>query len=222
MKRFSWLVLIAAVLLGASSAQAQSGRYARFEIVPLAGYVWGGSYHLDASTGGIIHPSGDLKIDDSFGYGIMLNFLAARGTALELTYLRQDTKLRFDPSGSASSFGPSADFATNYIHLGGRQEFGRNPKIRPFINGSFGLTVFDVKESGIGTSTNFSLSIGGGFESMFGKAQRYGIRGHIRGWFSFVPTDDYAYWCDFYGCFAAQGSESVSQGGVGGGLVIKF
>jgi len=40
--------------------------------------------------------------------------------------------------------------------------------------------------------------------------------------FSFVPTDDYAYWCDFYGCFAAQGSETVSQGEVGGGLVIKF
>jgi opacity protein-like surface antigen len=213
MQRFSWLILMAAVVLGGSTAQAQSGRYARFEIVPLATYVWGGSYSLDI---------GDLTIDDSFGYGIMLNFLAARGTALELTYLRQDTQLRLDPNGTAPAGPRSADFATNYIHLGGRQEFGHNPKIKPFIDGSFGLTVFDVKESGIGTSTNFSLAIGGGFESMFGKAQRYGIRGHIRGWFSFVPTDDYAYWCDFYGCFAAQGSETVSQGEVGGGLVIKF
>jgi opacity protein-like surface antigen len=222
MKRLSWLVLTAAVLLGASSAEAQSGRYARFEIVPLAGYVWGGSYHLDASTGGIIHPSGDLKIDDSFGYGIMLDFLAARGTALELSYLRQDTKLRFDPSGSAGPTGPSADFATNYIHLGGRQEFGHNPKIKPFINGSFGVTVFDVKESGIGTSTDFSLAIGGGFQSMFGKEQRFGLRGSIKGWFSFVPSDDYFYWCDFYGCGVSQGSETVSQGEVTGGLVIRF
>jgi opacity protein-like surface antigen len=213
MKRFSWLVLITAVVLGASTAQAQSGKYARFEVVPLAVYMWGGTYDLDI---------GDLKIDDGLGYGVMLNFLAARGTALELTYLRQDTQLRLDPNGTQPVGARSADFAVNYIHLGGRQEFGRSPKIRPFIDGSFGLTVFDVKESGIGTSTNFSLAIGGGFESMFGKEQRFGIRGHIRGWFSFVPTDDYAYWCDFYGCFAAQGSETVSQGEVGGGLVIKF
>ena len=57
MKRFSWLVLIAAAVLGASTLQAQSGKYAKFEIVPLAGYVWGGSYHLDAATGGVTHPS---------------------------------------------------------------------------------------------------------------------------------------------------------------------
>ena len=82
MKRFSWSLVIAAAVLGTSTLQAQSGKYARFEIVPLAGYVWGGSYNMDF---------GDLHVDDSFGYGIMLNFLAARGTALELTYLRQDT-----------------------------------------------------------------------------------------------------------------------------------
>lgn len=213
MKRFSWSLFIAAAVLGTSSLQAQSGKYARFEIVPLAGYVWGGSYNMDF---------GDLHVDDSFGYGIMLNFLAARGTALELTYLRQDTQLRFDPTGPGGTGNLSADFATNYIHLGGRQEFGHNPKIRPFIDGSFGLTVFDIKESGIGTSTDFSLAIGGGFESMFGKEQRFGLRGHIRGWFSFVPSDDYFYWCTWYGCGASQGSETVSQGEVSGGLVIRF
>ncbi|HSR90696.1 MAG TPA: hypothetical protein VLK88_05285, partial [Gemmatimonadales bacterium] len=174
MKRFSWPTFIAAAVLGASTLQAQSGKYARFEIVPLAGYVWGGSYHLDASTGTVIRPSGDLKVNDSFSYGVQLDFLAARGTALELTYLRQDSHLVFDPSGSAGPGPNSASWATNYIHLGGRQEFGNNPKIKPFINGSFGATVFDVKESGIGTSTNFSLSIGGGFISMLGKNQRFG------------------------------------------------
>jgi hypothetical protein len=222
MKRFSWSIFIAAAVLGASTLQAQSGKYARFEIVPLAGYIWGGSYHLDASTGGITHPSGDLKVDDSFSYGIQLDFLAARGTALELIYVRQDSKLRFDPNGAAGSGPLEADWATNYIHLGGRQEFGHNPKIKPFIMGSFGATVFDVKESGIGTSTNFSLSIGGGFISMLGKEQRFGLRGQVRGWFSFVPTDDYFYWCDFYGCGVSQGSVTLSQGEVTGGLVIKF
>ena len=222
MKRFSWLVLIAAAVLGASTLQAQSGKYAKFEIVPLAGYVWGGSYHLDASTGTVIRPSGDLKVNDSFSYGVQLDFLAARGTALELTYLRQDSHLVFDPSGSATAGPNSASWATNYIHLGGRQEFGNNPKIKPFINGSFGATVFDVKESGIGTSTNFSLSIGGGFISMLGKNQRFGLRGQVRGWFSFVPTNDYFYWCDFYGCGVSQGSVTLSQGEATGGLVIKF
>ena len=44
----------------------------------------------------------------------------------------------------------------------------------------------------------------------------------VRGWFSFVPTDDYFYWCDFYGCGVSQGSVTLSQGEVTGGLVIKF
>jgi len=139
-----------------------------------------------------------------------------------LIYVRQDSKLRFDPNGAAGTGPLEADWATNYIHLGGRQEFGHNPKIKPFIMGSFGATVFDIKESGIGTSTNFSLSIGGGFISMLGKEQRFGLRGQVRGWFSFVPTDDYFYWCDFYGCGVSQGSVTLSQGEVTGGLVIKF
>jgi hypothetical protein len=36
------------------------------------------------------------------------------------------------------------------------------------------------------------------------------------------PTDDYFYWCDFYGCGVSQGSVTLSQGEVTGGLVIKF
>jgi hypothetical protein len=48
------------------------------------------------------------------------------------------------------------------IHLGGRQEFGHNPKIQPFINGSVRSHGVRLKESGIGTSTNFSLAIGAG------------------------------------------------------------
>jgi hypothetical protein len=48
---------------------------------------------------------------------------------------------------------------------------------------------------------------------MFGKAQRYGIRGHIRGWFSFVPTDDYAY-CALLRLLRRQGRRPLSQGEV--------
>jgi hypothetical protein len=52
--------------------------------------------------------------------------------------------------------------------------------------------VFDSRNRASGPRPT-SRSRSGRVESMFGKAQRYGIRGHIRGWFSFVPTDDYAY-----------------------------
>ena len=229
MKRICWLVLLITAGLSVSAAQAQyrtpprpQPAYFKFELVPTAGYMWGGSYPIDAVAGVGGHPAGDLRIDDSFAYGIMLNFFAQRGTALELTYMRQDTDLRFDPVGSVSSQGNSASFASNYIHLGGRQEFGRGGKLRPFIDGSFGATVFDITEPGIGTTTRFSLSIGGGFQALFGEAERFGLRGDIKGWFTFLPSNDYFYWCDFYGCGVSQGSVTVSQGQVTGGIVIKF
>ena len=53
-------------------------------------------------------------------------------------------------------------------------------------------------------------------------SSRVGLRAHVKGWFSFVPSDDYFYWCSYYGCGVSQGSETVSQGEVSGGLIIKF
>ena len=214
---FVLVTAVAAVLglgLGAAPLEGQlvEATRSRFEITPIAGYQWGGSFETD---------NGELQLDDSFVWGVVLSFLAHGNSALELTYLRQDTDLRFDPFGTGTS-GQSAGFAMNYIQIGGRQEFGRGGKARPFISGSLGINVLDLKAEGFGSETRFSWSLGGGLIYMLGESNRLGLRGDVKFWATPVPSGDYGTWCDFYGCFVVEGTEWVTQGQATGGLVFAF
>lgn len=185
---------------------------------PIAGYMWGGGYSTDAFD---TAPAGEFDVKSSFAWGAELGFAPRPGSVVELTYLRQDTDLTFRPVGQAER-GPWG-FATNYIHIGGRYELGRNPRVKPFIGGGLGLTVFDPKVENVGTHTDFSLSVHGGVRAMFGQDQRFGVLGRVRGWFSFVPNGDLYGWCSVWGyCYATEGTTTVSQGEVSGGVVIAF
>jgi hypothetical protein len=201
--------------LGATPLEAQLYETAtrpRFEISPIVGYQWGGSFEADA---------GDLKLDDGVAWGVVLSFLAHGNSALELTYLRQDTDLRFDPIGTTPPPQRTAGFAMNYIQIGGRQEFPRG-KARPFISGSLGINVLDLKAEGFGSETRFSWSLGGGLIYMLGESGRVGLRTDVKYWSTPVPSGDYGTWCDFYGCFVVEGTDWVGQGQASGGLVFAF
>jgi len=201
--------------LGATPLEAQLYETAtrpRFEISPIVGYQWGGSFEADA---------GDLKLDDGVAWGVVLSFLAHGSSALELTYLRQDTDLRFDPVGTTPPLQQTAGFSMNYIQIGGRQEFPRG-KARPFISGSLGINVLDLKAEGFGSETRFSWSVGGGLIYMLGESGRFGLRTDIKYWSTPVPSGDYGTWCDFYGCFVVEGTDWVGQGQASGGLVFAF
>jgi opacity protein-like surface antigen len=197
-------------------AQLQEVSYKRFEITPFAGYQWGGSFDTQGSA---TVPAGTLRLKDSFAWGAILSVLASAGSAVELTYLRQDTDIEFD-----SLVGGNRDlggFAVNYIQIGGRQEFGRGGPLRPFINGSLGIGIFDPKEGDLGSSTRFSWSIGGGAKYMFA-SETAGIRTDIRLWGTPVPSGEIGVWCGFYACVAAEGTEWVTQGQLTGGIVLLF
>src|SRR5215208_6553496 len=182
-----------ALWLAASPVQAQLEEVSekRFEFTPYAGYQWGGAFETDALS--TVAPAGELRLNDSFVYGGVLSFLYGMRGAVELTYLRQDTDISFDPVlGTATQLG---SFAVNYIQIGGRQGFG--------------------------TATRFSWSFGGGAIYMF-PSQKIGLRTDLKMWVTPVPSGEYGTWCDFYGCFVAEGTAWVTQGQVTGGLVFAF
>jgi hypothetical protein len=216
-------MVLAIVAATNASAQASQGRRPytpepRFEFTPVAGYQWGGSadFQSNGATPGV-----HFNMDDSFMWGADLAFRGARESWLELYYRRQDTKLHFNERSGLNPRSGSVDFATNYIHIGGRQEFGINPRIHPYIRGSFGATVFDPKGQGLGSQTNFSLSIGGGLTYMM-PSGRVGIRANVQGWFSFASDGSTGVWCDPFFCYAVEGTQTISQGEVSGGLVFRF
>lgn len=211
--------LVAAISAAPAHAQIPTSS---IEVTPLVAYVWGGGF----PTNGIPNvPDGKLSLESGIGYGVEVGFTPNGNTWFELTYLRQSTDITFNPQGNSTFCATrecTGGFATNYIHAGARWEFG--PKnLKPFVGGGMGITIFDPSADGWGSSTDFSLSAEGGVRYMFGKQQRFGLRGTFRGWFSFVPNGTYAGWCTIYGyCYAAEGSSTVTQGELSGGLVITF
>jgi len=208
-----------ALWLAASPVQAQLEEVSekRFEFTPYAGYQWGGAFETDALS--TVAPAGELRLNDSFVYGGILSFLYGMRGAVELTYLRQDTDISFDPViGTATQLG---SFAVNYIQIGGRQGFGTGSALQPFFDLSLGIGIFDPKAEGIGSSTRFSWSFGGGAIYMF-PSQKIGLRTDLKMWVTPVPSGEYGTWCDFYGCFVAEGTAWVTQGQITGGLVFAF
>lgn len=189
----------------------------RFEITPYAGYQWGGSIDTRAGTG---LPAGQLQLKDSFAWGAIVSFLASMGSAVELTYLRQDTDIEFDPAAGGIPL-DLGGFATNYIQIGGRQEFGHGVQFRPFISGSLGIGILDPQEGNLDSSTRFSWSFGGGAKYMFGSGNA-GIRTDIKLWSTPVPSGEIGVWCGFYACVAGEGTDWITQGQVSGGLVLAF
>ena len=140
-------------------------------------------------------PDGSIRADDSMGWG-------------------------FYPTGTNTA-SQKQDFAINYIHVGGRQLFG-HAKVQPYIGGGLGLVVYDPKEQ-VGTNTQFSMSLEGGAQYMFGRAEKVGLRAHLRGGWGFVPNGQVVIWCDWWGfCAAGQGTSTVGQGEVSIGTVIRF
>jgi opacity protein-like surface antigen len=183
----------------------------RFEITPVAGWQWGGSFETDG---------GALRLQDSFAWGAIVSFLAQAGSAVELIYHRQDTDIEFDPSGSGSNSNLGG-FSVNYIQLGGRQQFGHSEKLHPFVSGSLGVGVVDPKEGDLDSSTRFSWSLGGGANYMFASG-RAGLRTDIKFWATPVPSGEVGVWCGFYACVAAEGTDWITQGQLTGGLVLTF
>jgi hypothetical protein len=192
----------------------------RFEFTPIAGYQWAGSFETDA--GNSLLGAGELHLKPSFAWGGILSFLYGMHGAVELSYLRQDTDIEFNPlAGGPGPVLNQPGFAVNYVQIGGRQGFGVSPQLQPFISGSLGIGIFDPKAEGVGSETRFSWSVGGGAIYMF-KSQRVGLRTDLKLWITPVPSGDYGTWCDFYGCFVAEGTAWVTQGQATGGLVFAF
>ncbi|HEY8197002.1 MAG TPA: hypothetical protein VIG04_08495 [Gemmatimonadales bacterium] len=190
----------------------------RFEITPYAGYQWGGSFD---TQGNGATPAGTLRLKDSFAWGVILSALKFGTSAIELTYLRQDSDVEFDPIGSGGSTNLGG-FAMNYVQIGGRQHFGRRDSpFKPFASISLGIAILDPKAESLDASTRFSFSLGGGAQYMFA-SDRAGLRTDVKFWVTPVPNGVYSTWCDFYGCFVDEGTTTVTQGQVSGGLVLAF
>lgn len=159
------------LLLAPSAACADSG----FEITPFAGFRFGGSF-VDNTTGT------DFKVGETGSFGLILGLRDTPETHYELFYSLQRTELYGGGIfGGASLF----DLDIHYLHLGGTYEFPAEKKVIPFISGGLGVTFLVPTGAGLDSSTNFSLSLGGGVKVPF--SSRAGLRLEGRGYLTILP-----------------------------------
>ena len=159
------LILITVSILLPSIGLAQ----AKVEITPYGGYMFGGKLRFY---------EGDLKIENSGNYGLILDVEMAPDTKLEIFWSQMNTTAQFKPF-YGYDYLQTDPFNMNvgYIQIGGVQEMDMD-NIRPFGVFTLGTTYFLPQEGTYQDAWKFSVTLGGGVKIWF--SDRVGIRLHGR------------------------------------------
>lgn len=183
------------------------------EIVPFAGYMFGGS---------INYYEGKLKIENGMDYGLSLLVPIHDFLDLEVNYTRMDSKASFTPGYGYSAFEyAETNLATNYIHIGGISKFYKQETMAtPFGSFSLGATWFSPSEGSFNDVWRFSMNLGLGVKIMFSERVGVMLRGRLM-----MPM-----YFGSVGMYAGTGGSGVSvnsvvapvQGDFNGGLIIKI
>lgn len=182
------------------------------EIVPFAGYMFGGS---------VKYVQGKLDIKDGMDYGVSLLVPVQALVDVEINYTRMESSATFQ-SYSGYPLYPDQDInnlATNYIQIGGISKFySSNAMVSPF--GSFSLGAAWVSSPDLTDDAwRFSATLGLGVKIMFSERVGIMLRGRLLMPMNFAGV----------GFYAGTGGSGLTmnsyvtplQGDFNGGLIIK-
>lgn len=183
------------------------------EIVPFAGYMFGGS---------IKYTQGKLDVKDGMNYGVSVLIPVQSLIDVEINYTRMDSRATFR-SYSGYPLYPDQDInnlATNYFQVGGISKFySANTKVSPFGSFSLGATWFSSPDL-TDDAWRFSITLGLGVKMMVSDRIGIMLRGRLMMPMSFAGV----------GFYAGSGGSGLSmnsyvaplQGDFSGGLIIKL
>jgi opacity protein-like surface antigen len=164
--------LLALLALLPTPARADLG----VELTPFAGFRFGGGF-TDNATGL------DLDVDEGESFGLILGVPATPDTQYELFYSFQKTSLQGE---GLFANDPLFDLDIHYLHIGGTYLFP-GERVRPFIGGGLGLTLFSPDGPGLDSEVYFSFSLGVGAKIPLSK--RVGLRLEGRGFLTILPDE---------------------------------
>ena len=183
------------------------------EIVPFAGYMFGGS---------IKYYEGKLKIDNGMNYGVSVLVPVHQLLDVEINYTRMDSKASFSSYVGYPNFSDrETNLATNYIQIGGISKFySQNTKVTPFGSLSIGATWFSPSDGSFQDVWRFSAALGLGVKVMLSDRIGIMLRGRM-----LMPM-----YFGGVGMYVGSGGSGVSvnsvvaplQGDFNGGLIIKL
>lgn len=187
--------------------------FAQVEIVPFAGYMFGGS---------INYYQGKLKLDNGLDYGGSLIVPIRQVVSLELNYTHMSSDLSFDAYSSYPSYSDeTATTSTNYIQIGTIKDMTiNNDKVTPF--GSFSLGATWYSSDAYTTAWFFSVTAGLGVKVMFSDRVGIMLRGRLMLPMMWGGTSAYYGFGGSGGGLTVDTYSSFVQGDFNGGLVFKL
>jgi hypothetical protein len=208
----------AAALLSGSALFAQV-RQGTFEITPMAGYLWGGSFPAFSTA---LFPY-KTHVQDDFTYGGRIGYNV--NSLFEIEAMFQRTQTNFvTGSSSGPVFGGG-----NEVVVGGLDidywmgyatfNFGHG-RFVPYVSLGMGAAVMDphVANTTASSDTRFTSSIGGGVKMFF--TPHFGMR--FDGTYFGTLLNDRNF-CDGHDdCCCGGDTNWLSNGSAMGGLVIAF
>ena len=137
------------------------------------------------------------------------------GLFAEALFTHQEARLTF-PRGL---FAPPTDWRITVDHWqgGGRQEFGTNPRARPFLTGLLGLTRYAAEGD---NEIRFTVGAGGGVKLM--PVRHVGVRLDGRVFATFADIEGRVIACSPGVCLVALDTDIVWQAEFTAGLVVAF
>lgn len=159
-----------------NATHADQGSY-RFELTPVGGYVYGGTFE-DRLT------DDELELDNSSAVGLQLNIRADAQSTWEIQYVSQDTS-------TSTPSTPSLDVSIRKLEVGGTYETS-DQSTRPFAAATVGISHFEPQDRSLNDDTYFSFTIGGGVK--FFTDRQFGITLDAR-WVAAVVDENTDVFC---------------------------
>ncbi|MEN8168058.1 MAG: outer membrane beta-barrel protein [Pseudomonadota bacterium] len=194
------------LLLFMSLQAGQLAAAAEYELIPFAGYRFGGS--LDEEESG-----NSVDLEEGGSWGFIIGSEASNTTRYELLYSRQNSGLT-ETTDPNNAFG----LAIHYLHLGGTADVYQE-EFTSFVSGGLGLTHMNPDSDGLVNETFFSLSLGGGLK--WYPTERLGVRLELRG-YGTLTSGESSLFCGEGSCNFRISGDLIPQFETNLGLIFRF
>lgn len=154
-------------LLGGQPTYAETPKMP-FEITPVVGYRFAGSFKDDLDTGQ------KVELDNAPSIGLIFNLREGENTQWEALYTYQTTDIDIKLLGNPALTGArGTDIDVHQLHFGGTY-VAEGTWARPFMAAGIGIAHIDPEFAAFDADSFFSFSIAGGYK-MF-PTKRIGLR----------------------------------------------
>ena len=203
---FSFTIILFIVSFSTSIAQYKR---MQFEIVPFGGFLL---------TGNLQTLDGELKIDNNFDYGGVINVRFSKDLLVELLYNRSVTEVSLrQENTNISEY--LFDMSIEYFQAGVQVETEPGP-LRPFAAFTLGVTYFKPKDYSYEGNIQFSFTAGGGIKYYF--SRNVGVRAQWRFLVPVYISGSSVYCQNGYCQIFVSGGTYILQYDITAGLIFSF